>query len=203
MDNDIKKCGVNKKMESGKLVKGEHEYIFKCPMGEECKHCGLLRSTIEDIVPTDDSKPLHFKKIPEGAIPTKEQLSNLKNKLDGKPILSPFVRDQHGHIHELDEETRKIYENPKEVDKIVAEAKRRHISDKTFSSVLEEAKAKSAIIITFDKQFLGQTFFMTDFHISVVGITMNNVLGLLKLVLDALLGRLGGTSTIEEKNDNR
>ncbi len=153
MKNEVSKCKVN--------PSGEHEYITSTTLGEECKHCGLLRSTVESM----------------GA----ETSLNLERDENG--ILSPFS----GEFR-----TAGIERTADELAAKVAEGARKSVSDETYQTVLKETKSEAAIIIAFPKPIGSNAFRLHDFHISAVNVDYRAFPAVLAIVIDALLGRLGG-----------
>lgn len=78
------------------------------------------------------------------------------------------------------------------------------ISNNTFNRILSETGGKAAIVIVFDKQAITEEDLKIaprHFHFSMVNMTITFVPYILKLVVQALLGELGGKTTIKTQNN--
>lgn len=144
----------------------KHEYIWT-QTGEECKHCGLLRSTIEDTKtkPVDDG----FQRDEKGN------------------ILSPFMEEI------VMGQPLPPLPNPQTM--------KAEIPDAVFTEIFKATGGKSAIILTFSDPIVTNPFTIRDFKIAVANIRLENVNSALSIVLQALLGRLGGNLNIRKRGD--
>lgn len=135
---------------------GKHEYVTQTFGGEICKHCGLLRDTIE------------FCSVPVGA------------------ILSPLSAEIIAGVR-----MGQVERTAKEMaGKIVAD--KPNVPDHIFNDVLRTTGAKAAIIITFDEPIMTSPFLVSGFHISAVNVVFANIQSVVRVVAEALSGRLGG-----------
>lgn len=152
MKNEVTKCKTN--------PNGVHEYVTDTVNGEHCKHCGLLRSTLE-------------------------------------PVNIQLEKDEHGnHLSPFSAEFRKerIENTAGEIASRIQEGekKQKQISDEVYQRILKETNSKAALVITFPNVIQGTQFMLTDFHISAVNVDYKTFPAVLAVVIDALLGRLGG-----------
>lgn len=163
MKNEVSQCKVN--------PSGVHEYVTSTTLGEECKHCGLLRSTIESA--------------------STEQPLNLERDEYGN-ILSPFSADFRKEG---------IERTAAEMAEKVMEGAKKGVSDETYQTILKETKSQAAIIIAFPNHITNGQFMLHDFHISAVNVDYRAFPAVLAIVIDALLGRLGGIMNFRKPKD--
>lgn len=162
--NGVKICKSN--------ITGEHEWAFHAERGEECKHCGVPRSKLEEA--TGQSLVSPFQMDAFGQV-----------REVGEPRTVPIIS----------------VPSPEQIEQIVARMEEKHLSDETFNRILQETHSKAAIVITFDKPIVESRFTLTDFHIAVANVVYRNVQPILTIILEALRGRLGGTMKLKREGE--
>lgn len=140
---------------------GAHEYVTSTALGEGCKHCGLLRSTIEAVTKQEPE--------PSGLV-----VSPLSDEIIRGMRMSQAMRMG-------DEMARKVLTDKPNVPN--------HI----FQEILKATGAKATIVITFDDPIMANPFTVHGFHVSAVNVVFQNIQSVLRIVVDAIGGRLGGT----------
>lgn len=144
--------------------KCNHEQYIWTQNGEECKHCGLSRTTIE-----------------------------------GKPVEDGYKRDESGNILSPFMEEFVIGEQLPPLE--APQTMRAEIPDEVFTEIFKATGGKSAIILTFSDPIVTNPFTIRDFKIAIANIRLENVNSALSIVLQAILGRLGGNLNIRKRGD--
>ena len=111
-----------------------------------------------------------------------------------EPVLSPFTKDVTGGVHDMSEVHEK-QSNLKELQKLNEVI----IPDEIMVALMESVKAKSSIVITFEKPILEKSGHFPDFKISTANVNPDVMLDALLLIHDILSGRIGGSFN---RNDN-
>ena len=104
----------------------------------------------------------------------------------------------------MEDEQKKSVLSPFQVGDLKIGVKEEKVSIDTFNRILLETGGKAAIVIVFDKKMVSEkdaNTLPTHFHFSLVNLTMNYVPYILKLLVSALLGELGGKLTIKTQSN--